>query len=184
MNIARGNHQKSEPGDVRQRVNFVAAANAQGTAAEEEKWNVGAERCGNFHKASVGNFAAGQPQVSAQRCGGIARTTTEATAGWNFFIEIDLDTRADPELAAQSIDRFINEIFARRLARKGLVSGNVQANTRGFGIAQPQLIVERNGLKDSAEFVISVRALAKNVQPQIYFGEGWDSDFAHAAIAA
>ena len=44
--------------------------------------------------------------------------------------------------------------------------------------------MERNGLKDGAEFVVRIGALAEDVQAQVNFGERWDSDFAHAAIAA
>src|SRR5258708_19388608 len=52
------------------------------------------------------------------------------------------------------------------------------------GGAQAQFIVQGNGLKDGAELVVGVRAFAENVQSEIDLGEGWDSDFAHAAIAA
>jgi hypothetical protein len=44
--------------------------------------------------------------------------------------------------------------------------------------------MERNGLKDGAEFVVRIGALAEDVQAQVNFSERWDSDFAHAAIAA
>jgi len=184
MDVGRRNYQEGEFGNVRQRVNFVTAADAQGTATEEKKWNVGAERSGNFHKASVGNFASGQPQISAQRRSGIARTAAKAAAGWNLFMEIDLDTWANLKLATQGIDGFIYEVLARGLQRKGLVSVNVQADASSLGIAEPQFIMERNGLKDGAEFVVRIGALAKDVQAQVDFGERWDSDFAHAAIAA
>ena len=99
-------------------------------------------------------------------------------------MEIDLDTATNLEFATQRIDRFVHEVLARRLQRKGLVSVNVQADASSLGIAEPQFIMERNGLKDGAEFVVRIGALAKDVQAQVNFGERWDSDFAHAAIAA
>src|SRR5258708_24979726 len=61
---------------------------------------------------------------------------------------------------------------------------NGEKNFRILGGAQAQFIVQGNGLKDGAELVVGVRAFAENVQPEIDLGEGWDSDFAHAAIAA
>src|SRR5258706_15114535 len=99
-------------------------------------------------------------------------------------MEIDLDTWANLKLATQSIDGFIYEVLARGLQRKGLVSVNVQADASSLGIAEPQFIMERNGLKDGTQLVISIRAPAEDVQAQVDFGERWDSDFAHAAIAA
>jgi len=184
MDVGRRNYQEGEFGNVRQRVNFVTAADAQRAPAEEKKWNVGAERSGNFHKASVGNFASGQPQASAQRRSGIARPAAEAAAGWNVFVEIDLDAPSNLEFATQGIDGFINEVLACGFQRKGLVSVNVQADASSLGIAEPQFIMERNGLKDGAEFVVRIGALAEDVQAQVNFSERWDSDFAHAAIAA
>src|SRR5712671_1063755 len=99
-------------------------------------------------------------------------------------MEIDLDTWANLEFAPQGIDGFIYEVLARGLQRKGLVSVNVQADASSLGIAEPQFIMERNSLKDGAEFVVRIGALAKDVQAQVNFGERWDSDFAHATIAA
>jgi hypothetical protein len=46
--------------------------------------------------------------------------------------------------------------------------------------SQQQFVMQGDGLKDSAEFVIAVGALTKDVQAQIDFRERWDSDFAHA----
>src|SRR5712671_3946226 len=99
-------------------------------------------------------------------------------------MEIDLDTWANLEFAPQGIDGLVDEVLARGLQRKGLVSVNVQADASSLGIAEPQFIMERNGLKDSADFVVRIGALAEDVQAQVDFGERWDSDFAHAAIAA
>src|SRR5713226_9689570 len=61
---------------------------------------------------------------------------------------------------------------------------NGETDAGRVGGTQTQLIVQGNGLEDRAEFVVSVRAFAKIVQPEIDFSEGWDSDFAHAAIVA
>src|SRR5580658_1290800 len=41
--------------------------------------------------------------------------------------------------------------------------------------------MQGNGLKDGAEFVVAVAALAQNIQAQIDFRERWNADFAHAA---
>jgi len=48
-----------------------------------------------------------------------------------------------------------------------LVSVNVQADASALGIAEPQFIMERNGLKDGAEFVVRIGALAKDVQGRL-----------------
>src|ERR1700722_830014 len=40
--------------------------------------------------------------------------------------------------------------------------------------------MQGDGLKDGAELVITVGALAEDVQAQIDFRECWDADFAHA----
>src|SRR5260370_28116065 len=75
-------------------------------------------------------------------------------------------------------------MFAGRLEEEGLVPLNGESNCLIVGGAQAQFIVQGNGLKDGAELVVGVRAFAENVQSEIDLGEGWDSDFAHAAIAA
>jgi hypothetical protein len=56
--------------------------------------------------------------------------------------------------------------------RERFVTLNGESDSGRFGCPKEQLIVQRNGLKDGAQLVISVRALAENVQPEIDFGEG------------
>src|SRR4029077_19913385 len=112
-----------------------------------------------------------------------AGTAAEAAAGRNRFAEMDFDAGANAEFPLQCVRRGIDQILADRLEREGLGFPNGETNTGSPGGAQPQLIVQGNGLKDSAELVIGVRAFAENVQPEIDFSEGWNSDFAHAAIA-
>src|SRR5260370_38711546 len=78
----------------------------------------------------------------------------------------------------------VEQILADRFERKGIVSVDGERNAGRFGGALAQLIVQRNGLKDGAKFVIGTGAPAKNVRPAIGFGERWDSNFAHAPMRA
>src|SRR6266849_4657148 len=165
-------------------VDFVAAADAQGAPTEEEEGDVGAERGGNFHQPWGRNGAANEAQIPKQGRSSIAGTAAEAAPGGNFFAEFNFDAGANVELPPQCIHGCIDQILADGLQGKGLISLNSETNTGSFGRAQFQFIVQGNGLEDGAEFVVSVRAFAKNVQPEIDFSEGWDSDFAHAAIVA
>src|SRR5690349_10923294 len=97
---------------------------------------------------------------------------------------MDFDAGANLELATQGLHRHIDKVLADWFEREGFVSSNGETNTGSLGGAQLQLVVQGNGLKDGAELVVVVGPLAENVQPEVDFGEGWDSDFAHAAIAA
>jgi hypothetical protein len=137
VDVGRRNYQQRELGNVREGVNLVTTPDAQDAATEEKEGNVGTQGGGNFYKTRGRNFATAEPQVAKQGCGGIAGTPTEAAAGWNLFIEIDLDTRTNIELATQGVDGSIYEVLVRGLRRKGLVSVDIEADTGGFGMAEP-----------------------------------------------
>src|SRR4029077_16233885 len=97
-----------------------------------------------------------------EQCGsGIAGAAAEAAAGRNRFAELDFDAGANAEFPLQCVHRGIDQILADRLEREGLVSLNGETNTGSPGGAQPQLIVQRNGLKDSGGVVVAVRGLAE-----------------------
>jgi hypothetical protein len=44
---------------------------------------------------------------------------------------------------------------------------------------EPQFIVQRNNLKNRAQFMKTIRALSQNVQAEIDFCVRWDADFRH-----
>src|SRR4029077_9602386 len=137
-------------------IDLVAATDTQGATTEEEEGDIGTEGSSNLHQSWGRNGAANEAQITEQCGSGIAGTAAEAAAGRNRFAEMDFDAGANAEFPLQCVRRGIDQILADRLEREGLVSLNGETNTGSPGGAQPQLIVQGNGLKDSAELVIGV----------------------------
>src|SRR5580692_1894469 len=66
VDVARRNDEHKKSRDVGERIDFVAAADAQSTPSGEKKGHVGAERRGNFEQFRQRQLAAGQVQVAKQ----------------------------------------------------------------------------------------------------------------------
>ena len=96
-------------------------------------------------------------------------------------MQFDLHAGANLQLAPQRINGPVDEILGDRLPRQRFIAVNRQRNSGLPRRPQPQFVMQGDGLKNGAELVIAVGALAENVQPQIDFRERWDADFAHAA---
>jgi len=184
MNVLGGNNQHREPWDIGQRVDLVAPPDAEGAAAEKKERDVRTQRCRNCHQSRHRNGATGEPQISTKRGCRIAGTSAQAATGGDFLTYLDFDTGANFKFSTQQIHRFVDQILSHRLQGERIVSLDMETNTGGFGLTQEQLVMQRNGLQDGAEFVVGVRTLAENIETEIDFGEGWDSNFAHAPIAA
>ena len=78
-------------------------------------------------------------------------------------MQIDFDAGADFQFAAQRIDRAIGEIFLDRLAREARRFREcVSEIPRALREARRRkFIVQRNGLKNGAQLVITVGAFAR-----------------------
>src|SRR5581483_10379623 len=85
----------------------------------------------------------------------------------NFLSQLDFNGGSDFQLASQRLYCPVSQIFLRRFAGKLFVAVKLKGNPRPGGSAEAQFVMKRDGLKDCAQFVISVRALAQNVQAQI-----------------
>ena len=70
MNIARGDDEDRELGDIGERVDLVAATDAQSAASEEEKGNISAERGSDFEQARQREIAPGQAEIAEKGGGG------------------------------------------------------------------------------------------------------------------
>ena len=180
MNVFWGDDEKSELGNVREGIDFVALADAESTTTQEKKRNVGAEAGGNLEKTGGIDLFAGELEVAEKGGRSVAGTSAKATASGNALPQEDLDAGAGLEFAAESIDRAIDEIFLDGFAGKLLVSENLEIDGRGLRGAKMQGVMEGNGVKDGAEFVVTVGAFSEDVETQIHFGERWDSNFSHA----
>jgi hypothetical protein len=102
-------------------------------------------------------------------------------SGGNFLVQFDFGSRADLQFFTQRVNRPVDQIFLEWLPRQRFASPDRQRNSRSAGSAQPQFIVQRNALEDRAKFVITVGALAQDMEAEIDFRECGDADFAHAA---
>src|SRR5271167_1025276 len=87
VDVCGGNDEDGATRNVRQRVDFFAAADAQGAATEEKEGDVGADRGGDLNEGLLGDGRAGEAEIADQGCGGIAGTATEAAACGDFFVE-------------------------------------------------------------------------------------------------
>src|SRR5271169_5670035 len=74
----------------------------------------------------------------------------------------------------------IYKILVRRFGGERLVSRNAEGNSWPARRAQAQFIVQRDGLKNGAEFVKSIGAFPKDIQAEIDFCERGNADFGHA----
>src|ERR1700688_2564997 len=95
-------------------------------------------------------------------------------------MQFDFNAAANFQFTPQSIHGPVRQISLHRLARALVVSMNPQRNFAAFAGSQPQLIAQRDRLKNRAQLVIAVRTFPQNVESQIYFCKRWNAYFAHA----
>src|SRR5205823_2387273 len=89
------------------------------------------------------------------------------------------DTGGDAEFLSQRIYCPVHQIFFDGFARKRITAQNAKFYARLARCFEAKLVLQRNRLKNGAEFVKTVRALAENFQAQVNFREGWDANFRH-----
>ena len=83
----------------------------------QKKRHVSAESGGNFSQAGGFDAFSRQPEQPNQRCGGVARSAAKSTSDRDAFGENGADALTQPKLAAQLIERPMDEIVAARARR-------------------------------------------------------------------
>src|SRR5580698_604814 len=153
-------------GKIRERIDFVAAIYGEGAAAEKEKGNVGAEAGGDGDQARERNFAFGETHHADQRSGCVAGAAAEAARDGDYFVKVRIDAIGEAEFGAHFVDGAINEIF-RASGQIGIFDRERDA---WFAPERKlERIVQRNGLKNCAQLVVAVWALANHAQVEIHF---------------
>src|ERR1700720_3414088 len=96
---------------VGQRVNFVAATDAERAASEEEKRDVRAETRRNFDESWRGDPLSCKPQKAEERRGSIARSTAQAAAHWNALGQHGAHAVLNSNFTGELIQSAIDEII-------------------------------------------------------------------------
>ncbi len=96
---------------VRQRVNFVAATDAERAASEEEKRDVRAEAGRNFDESWRGDPLSGEPQKAEERRGSIARSAAQAAAHRNALGQHRAHAVLNSNFAGELIESAIDQII-------------------------------------------------------------------------
>src|SRR6266851_5600132 len=107
--------------NIRKRIDLISLVDSQRSSAVQEKGDVRAQRRGNLQQARRRQFFLGQPQITQQGRGGIARAAAQSAARGNRFFQLDLHAAADFQFAPERVHRSIDKIFLRRLGGKRLV---------------------------------------------------------------
>src|SRR5580693_3384077 len=115
VNVARRDDEYGEVRDVRKRIDFVAAADAQRAASKQEKRHIGAQRGSHFEKARQRQLASSQTQIAEQRGCRVTRTASQSAAGRNGLLQFDGDPSANLALATEGVYGAVDEIFLYRL---------------------------------------------------------------------
>src|SRR5438309_10444307 len=103
MNVLWRDNQDLQLPNIRQRIDFVALVYAERSPAQQEKRHVRAEGYGNFQQSSAGKFLFCEPQIAQQGCRGVARSSAEASARRECFLERDLHRAVDIQFASPCI---------------------------------------------------------------------------------
>ena len=115
MNCPRRDDEQVELWNVRQRIDFVALANAERAATFQEKGDIGAEAGGQFEQPLAGQLVFGKAEIPNERGCRVARAAAQPSASRNGFAQFDGDAVAFVKFLAQCIHCAIGEIFLDRL---------------------------------------------------------------------
>ncbi len=176
MDVAWGDDDEGTAGRVGEGVDFLALANAEGGAAEEEEGDVGSETGSDIEQAGEFEFLARELEIAEQRRGGIAGAAAQAAASGNFLLQEDFDAGANAGFAAQRFDGAVDEIFFEIFPGQGFVAENLQGDARAARGPEFERVVEGDGLKDGAEFVIAIGAFTEDFQTQVDLGVRRNTD--------
>jgi len=95
------------------------------------------------------------------------------------FEEPRPDAVAQAEFLPRRSERPVHQIVTRGLGRQSVVAFNGQVNTRRALRFKLEGIVQRDGLKNRAELMVSVGTPTQDVQAQVDLGEGGKADAGH-----
>src|SRR5207245_6262570 len=101
--------------------------------------------------------------------------TTEASPRRDSLLQLEFNPTADSQLVAHRVHGTIHQIFAHGLGGERGVSLNGKRDSRPPRRLQTYFVVQRNSLKNCAQFVKSIRALAQDIEAKIDFCECGDT---------
>src|SRR5262249_53235206 len=127
-----------------QRRQHVTAANRIGSSTLEKKWDVGAERQRDGAIFSI--------ELAEYGCG-VRRASAQSPTSRYLFLEMHARRHADRLGGPQHEIRIVG--WNRRI---------IASQRRRVGGFEPQLVVQRNRLKERFDVVIAVRAFAGDAQ--------------------
>jgi len=93
----------------------------------------------------------------------------QSPPGWDRFLQLDFHAAADSQFAPQRIDGAIHKIFLHRFRGEQLVPLDAQRSSLAARSAQPQFVLQRDGLKNGPQFVKSIFAFAEDIQRRLIF---------------
>jgi hypothetical protein len=157
----RRDHQHRAAGQVRQGINLVAAAYAEGTTSAEEKRHISPQIRSDFQQARRGQPTFRETEQANQRCGGVARAAAETAARRDALVEHGANAGTKPKRAAEDVEGAPDEIFAAEGQRRVAA---LEMNPRLTGERELKRVAQRNGLKDRAQIVVAIGPAAENIQ--------------------
>src|SRR6202035_3545175 len=92
MNVLWRDDQQRKSRGIRQRIDFLAFANAQCGSAKQEKWDVGPQAGGNIKKTWNFELLTRELQIAQERRCCVAGAPAQSAARRDFFLECDFDT--------------------------------------------------------------------------------------------
>ena len=143
--VLRRNNQQCLGGKVRQRVDFVAPADAHGAATEQEERHIGPEASGNLQKSQRADSFPRKLQEAQQRCGRIAGPAAESAPGGNLLLQQNLHAQPDVQLPPPQMDggRPLMQVLKDRKSTREFRPDKLPMQTlsnllwAGFGINRP-----------------------------------------------
>jgi len=166
--------------DVLERINLIATVHPQRPPSKEKKRYIRPKRSGDSEHLRTRELLLRQLQVAEHRGSRIARASAKPTARRNPLSQLDFHTAMAFELAPDRIHRAVRQVLLDGFGGEGRVSQDRQPNSWSRRSAKPEFIVQRDGLKNRAQLVISIGALPQNIQAQIDFRERWDANLGHS----
>src|SRR5258708_3343431 len=152
---------------VRQRVDFLAFADAQGGSTKQKKWDVGPQAGGDVQKPGCFELLTRELQVAEERRRRVAGATAQSASSRDFLLESDFDARANAAFAAQGVHGAVDEVLLHLFFSERFVALDLQGNAGMAGGAELQGVMQPDGLKNGAQLMLAVVALSQHFQTQV-----------------
>src|SRR5580692_2980600 len=180
MNVFGRDDQERPAGGVRERIDFFALADAQRRSAKKKKGDIGAKAGGNVKKAGSFDLLTGELQIPEERRRRVAGAAAQAASCGDFLLENDFDSRANAGFAAQGTDGAVDQIFFDLFLREGFIAPDLQGDAGTARETKFQRVMQPYGLKNGAQFMVTVGALSQHLQTQVHLGVRRNTDCSHS----